>query len=91
MVFWVNKPLFCSQVKDIYDESCNRKIWKKENILFNDTLNTFYLWLYGIGCITKDHSDNEMKSHQQDNIYHCLCYTSYGGLAEMRNDSIGPH
>ena len=22
-------------------------IWKKENVLFNDTLNTIYLWLYG--------------------------------------------
>ena len=24
-------------------------IWKEGNVLFNDTLNTFYLWLYGIG------------------------------------------
>ena len=22
---------------------------KEGNVLFNDTLNTFYLWLYGIG------------------------------------------
>ena len=30
-----------------------------ENILFNDTLNTFYLRLYGVEHMTKDHSDRE--------------------------------
>ena len=29
------------------------------NVLFNDTLNTFYLWLYGVGHMVKDHSDSE--------------------------------
>ena len=33
---------------------------KEENVLFNDTLNTFYLWLYGIGLMVKDHSDSEI-------------------------------
>ena len=32
---------------------------KKGNVLFNDTLNTFYLRLYGVGHMVKDHSDNE--------------------------------
>ena len=31
------------------------------NILFNDTLNTFYLRLYGFGHMVKDHSDSERK------------------------------
>ena len=31
------------------------------NILFNNTLNTFYLWLYGVGHMVKDHSDSESK------------------------------
>ena len=31
----------------------------KEIFLFNDTLNTFYLWLYGVRHIVKDHSDSE--------------------------------
>ena len=36
--------------------------WMKEgrkegNILFNDALNTFYLQLYGVGHMVKDHSD----------------------------------
>ena len=33
--------------------------WKEGNVLFNDTLNTFYLQLYGIRHIGKDHSDSE--------------------------------
>ena len=28
------------------------------NFLFNDTLNTFYLWLYGVKHMVKDHSDS---------------------------------
>ena len=31
----------------------------EENVLFNDALNTFYLWLYGIRHMVKDHSDSE--------------------------------
>ena len=31
------------------------------NALFNDALNTFYLRLYGVRHMVKDHSDSEMK------------------------------
>ena len=34
---------------------------KERNVLFNDTLNTFYLRLYGVGHMVKDHSDSERK------------------------------
>ena len=34
---------------------------KEGNILFNDALNTFYLRLYGVRHMVKDHSDNERK------------------------------
>ena len=34
---------------------------KEGNVLFNDTLNTFYLQLYGVGHMVKDHSDSERK------------------------------
>ena len=34
---------------------------KEGNVLFNDTLNTFYLRLYGVGHMVKDHSDSERK------------------------------
>ena len=33
---------------------------KEGNVLFNDTLNTFYLRLYGVGHMVKDHSDSEI-------------------------------
>ena len=29
------------------------------NVLFNDALNTFYLRLYGVRQMVKDHSDSE--------------------------------
>ena len=32
---------------------------KEGNVLFNDTLNTIYLRLYGIIHMVKDHSDSE--------------------------------
>ena len=32
---------------------------KEGNVLFNDALNTFYLWLYGIRHMVTDHSDSE--------------------------------
>ena len=33
---------------------------KEGNVLFNDALNTFYLRLYGVGHMVKDHSDSEI-------------------------------
>ena len=32
---------------------------KERNVLFNDALNTFYLRLYGVKHMVKDHSDSE--------------------------------
>ena len=32
---------------------------KEGNVLFNDTLNTFYLQLYGVRHMVKDHSDSK--------------------------------
>ena len=32
---------------------------KEGNVLFNDILNTFYLRLYGVRHMVKDHSDSE--------------------------------
>ena len=34
---------------------------KEGNVLFNDALNTFYLRLYGVRHMVKDHSDGERK------------------------------
>ena len=35
--------------------------WRKEMFLFNDAVNTFYLRLYGVIHMVKDHSDSERK------------------------------
>ena len=61
--------------------------------LFNDALNTFYL--YGVRHMVKDHSDSERRlaarvllyasPHRQDNTYDDLCYTSRGALAGTKN------
>ena len=63
---------------------CERK---ERNVLFNDALNTFYLRLYGIRHMVKDHTENERKptaastwawvllyasSHRQDITYQGL-------------------
>ena len=32
---------------------------KEGNVLFNNALNTFYLWLYGVRHMVKDHSDSQ--------------------------------
>ena len=32
---------------------------RKGNAFFNDTINTFYLRLYAVGHMVKDHSDSE--------------------------------
>ena len=43
--------------------SCNcistTPIERERNVLFNNTLNTFYLRLYGVRHMVKDHSDSE--------------------------------
>ena len=35
---------------------------KEENVLFNDTLSTFHLWLYGFRHMVKDHSDSKREN-----------------------------
>ena len=41
---------------------------KERNVLFNDTLNTFYLRLYGIGHMVKDHMGS-FSNYQKGFIY----------------------
>ena len=44
-----------------YISTRNKKSFKnnERNVLFNDALNTFYLRLYGVRHMVKDHSDSE--------------------------------
>ena len=50
---------------NVSDGACERSLavmaveGRKEMFLFNDALNTFYSWLYGIRHMVKDHSDSE--------------------------------
>ena len=48
---------FCYSHRDHL--TVNIVIRKEGNVLFNDALNTFYLQLYGVGHMVKDHSDSE--------------------------------
>ena len=93
MVFDIRKPGSFSQGR------------KKGNVLFNDALNTFYLWLYGVGSVREETRCCHYKGYSffinsngifnictdiHDNTYHSLCHTSGGPLAGMRNSLIGP-
>ena len=44
--------MYISNTNETFDK-------KEENILFNDTLNTFYIWLYYLEHMVKEHSDSE--------------------------------
>ena len=46
-------------------EADNQTGRKEGNVLFNDALNTFYLRLYGIRPMVKDHSDSDRENPLQ--------------------------
>ena len=48
--------VYCECSSDLC-RAANRR--KEGNVLFNDALNTFYLRLYGVRHMVKDHSDSE--------------------------------
>ena len=47
------------QLKIVMLMSRDSKQERERNVLFNDALNTFYLQLYGVRHMVKDHSDSE--------------------------------
>ena len=49
----------CVRVCIVYLEISVLNGRKEGNVLFNDTLNTLYLWLYGVSHMVEDHSDSE--------------------------------
>ena len=52
----------CRTVCGFLDIACqviNVEFERDRNVLFNDALNTFYLRLYGVRHMVKDHSDSE--------------------------------
>ena len=50
-------PILCDQ-----SASTSSNVRKEGNVLFNDALNTFYLRLYGVRHMVKDHSDSEREN-----------------------------
>ena len=47
-----------------------KKVKKKRNFIFIDPLNTFYLRLYGVTHMVKDHSDSERGNPLQPHGLH---------------------
>ena len=52
--------LHCSQSTCLHSCRSNTQWERERNVLFNDALNTFYLRLYGVRHMVKDHSDSEI-------------------------------
>ena len=50
---------YCSGESYDDDDKKTKQRRKEGNVLFNDALNTFYLRLYGIRHVVKDHSDSK--------------------------------
>ena len=53
-----NHRSVCNHLTDVVDVPTTQTR-KEGNVLFNDALNTFYLRLYGVRHVVKDHSDSE--------------------------------
>ena len=79
-----------------------KKKGRRKEIFYLTTQSThFYLRLYGVRYMVKDHSDSVCYSfrleqsfyfffkyappHRQDNTYHGICYTSRAALAGTKN------
>ena len=48
-----------SNIHKKLEDFFNLNLRQEGNILFNNVLNTFYLRLYGVGHMVKDHSNSE--------------------------------
>ena len=48
-----------NNIKSYFANALLRERERERNVLFNDALNTFYLRLYGVRHMVKDHSDSE--------------------------------
>ena len=64
ITYWVSNPIqninylpTCSDTFHVYSNAEEGR-----NVLFNDARNTFYLRLYGVSHMVKDHSDSEKEN-----------------------------
>ena len=57
----------------------------ERNVLFNDALNTFYLWLHGVRHMVKDHSDSEKGERERNVLFNNALNTFYLRLYGVRH------
>ena len=65
----------------IYGYMASGHMVKEGNVLFNDVLNTFYLRLYGVGPMVKDHSDSERGRKEMFDLTTHSTHFIYGYMA----------
>ena len=58
---------------------------KEGHVLFNDALNTFYLRLYGVRHMVKDHSDSEIGRKEGNVLFNDALNTFYLRLYGVRH------
>ena len=58
---------------------------RERDVLFNDALNTFYLRLYGVRHIVKDHSDSEKGERERNVLFNDALNTFYLRLYGVRH------
>ena len=63
-----------------------RNVENKGNVLFNDALNTSYLWLYHVRHMVKDHTDSERGRKEGNVLFNDALNTFY-----LRLYGIRPH
>ena len=59
---------------------------KEGNILFNDALDTFYLRLYGVGHMVKDHSDSERGRKGRKEMFYLTTHSTHFVYGYMASD-----
>ena len=62
----------------------NYFIKREKCFLFNDTLNTFYLRLYGIRHMVKDHSDSEKERERE--MFYLMTHSTHFIYGYMASD-----
>ena len=79
-------PQAISVIKDVMQVLRTRKEGK---VLFNDALNTFYLRLYGVSHMVKDHTDSERGRKEGNVLFNDALNTFYlqlYGVSHMVKD-----
>ena len=59
---------------------------RERNVLFNDALNTFYLRLYGVRHMVKDHSDSEKEREREREMFYLTTHSTHFIYGYMASD-----